>query len=91
MLSVNSNCYKSESIEISCQDSCLALQWCLGNQKTDTDNVKEGRSQKREPKASWHKITDVLTILTFAYYYFLSTIPFFNSSQTLHVIYTDGK
>ena len=41
MLSVNSYSYKSESIEISCQDSCLALQWCFGNQKTDTDNVKK--------------------------------------------------
>lgn len=34
--------YKSESIKISCHDLCLALQWCFGNQKTDTDNLKTG-------------------------------------------------
>lgn len=52
MLRVNAYCYKRESIDISLQDSFLALQWCFGNQKTDTDNVKDGKSQKREPKAS---------------------------------------
>ena len=66
MLSVNAYCYKRESIDISLQDSFLTLQWCFGNQKSDNHNVKNGKSQKREPKASWHKITDVLSILTVA-------------------------